>query len=171
MGYNKSANWSCCYCSPFLVHQGGWTANSRPARTRTQAKRLSLGRPFCATSVLFFLTIGDRKIFKFGCVGVFYSGHPERRAKPEVEGSLVSKGDPSTPPRCGSAQDDSFIRIAKLQFERPNQKGTPNSEVPFLIYKIFNCWSRSPPTDPRRISRGAWAFRSCPWGCGARRRR
>ena len=33
-------------------------------------------------------------------------GHPERRAKPEVEGSLVSKGDPSTPPRCGSAQDD-----------------------------------------------------------------
>ena len=38
--------------------------------------------------------------FKFGLVGCFLGGHPERRAKPEVEGSLVGKGDPSTPPQA-----------------------------------------------------------------------
>ena len=64
-----------------------------------------------------------------------------------------------------------FKLFAKPQFERPTQKGTPIPEVPFLIQCNINYWSRSPPTDPRRTARGAWAFRSCPWGCGARRRR
>jgi hypothetical protein len=36
----------------------------------------------------------------WGLSASLWSGHPERRAKPEVEGSLVGKGDPSTPPQA-----------------------------------------------------------------------
>ena len=61
-------------------------------------------------------------------------GHPERRAKPEVEGSLVSKGDPSTPPRCGSAQDDCSILTAKPQISPHTQKGAPFG-TPLIRYK------------------------------------
>ena len=58
-----------------------------------------------------------RSISNLGLSECSLGGHPERRAKPEVEGSLVSKGDPSTPPRCGSAQDDCSIRTVKLRFD------------------------------------------------------
>ena len=64
-------------------------------------------------------------------------GHPERRAKPEVEGSLVSKGDPSTPPRCGSAQDDRSKQTAKLQF---------TSHLIIALYSI--CSEISPAAAP-----------------------
>ena len=40
------------------------------------------------------------RISNLGLSVGLWSGHPERRAKPEVEGSLVGKGDPSTPPRA-----------------------------------------------------------------------
>ena len=54
--------------------------------------------------------------FKFGFIGEFLCGHPERRAKPEVEGSPYVTRDPSTPPCCGSAQDDRFKETVKQQF-------------------------------------------------------
>jgi hypothetical protein len=61
-------------------------------------------------------SVGGVFVLNLGLSECSLGGHPERRAKPEVEGSLVSKGDPSTPPRCGSAQDDRSKQTDKLQF-------------------------------------------------------
>ena len=92
-----------------------------------------------------------REVFKFGFVGDSFDGHPERRAKPEVEGSqstLVAwtkrVGDPSTPRHFVRAP----LRMTahKRAKERPITSNEKSPDIPSgdNHYGKINSYAASP---------------------------